>query len=87
MIWRTKDGRRLRIEDMGDQHLYNSIKMLERQEREDALTRNDDSDLVTARKAALKVMRAELQSRTHRIEPQPQAISKFRFIMDNVCHN
>ena len=34
--WTTKDGRELKLKDIGDNHLLNILKMLRRQKREGA---------------------------------------------------
>ena len=36
IIWTTKDGKQIPIQEMSDEHLVNAINMLERHEEEEA---------------------------------------------------
>jgi len=46
MYWTTKDGRKLKISEMGTEHIYNCIRMMDRQmcaAINKAMNRNDET--------------------------------------------
>ena len=70
-VWETKDGRVLRLVDMDDAHLVNTIRMLERKAHDDhaaACTHVSDPDDIVPEEEwmehpALRVMRDVARSR------------------------
>lgn len=57
-VWTTKDGRRIRVCDMADRHLLNTMRMLQRQ------ARIKEIQLIQEGAAALHIVGGELAAMT-----------------------